>query len=123
MVVIRKEQMRALEQRREEQCEEALIGFIRTWYPRQFEDLGESEVRSRIRHGIEKARRYGFTEGRQCALYVELAFLLGKDFDRDSRLPWAQSILTDEESVSTDQRIDRLYRHGKLEAAQRESER
>lgn len=55
--------------------------------------MSDEELDDAIRHGVKRALAYGIGTERDAAKFVSLTFVLGRDFDRDPRLPWAREIL------------------------------
>jgi hypothetical protein len=86
-----------------------MLVHLRKFFPAQCESLGEEEIIAAVHYGVEHAAGYGVTAERDVCKYIDLMFGLGRDFDKDVRLPWAQKILVDREIPDPSVRIDRLY--------------
>lgn len=110
MLRIRPEQMEALEQAAVRRFETETARHLSTFAPEHSEILGEEGVRKVVGLGIERARRYGFTNRGPARFYVEMMFLFGSDFDTDPQLPWAAQILADAGAHDQMARADRLWR-------------
>jgi hypothetical protein len=109
MLVIRKEQMEVFEQAALRTFEDQMVEHLKEFAPKHCEVLGESGVRQVVRLGMERARRYGFTNRGPVRFYLESMFLFGSDFDTDPQLPWAGEILKDPTIWDQTVRADRLY--------------
>lgn len=71
--------------------------------------LGPNGLDDAIHHGIDRAKVYGIVGQRDVCLYIDLMFSFGRDFDKDSKLPWVCEILTDRRRFTAKQRIDDLH--------------
>lgn len=105
---IRKEQMEAFTEARVARFEQYMYDHLRKWMPGPCAELGEKGVRRRIHDGIDRAAHYDVFGQRDLARFIDLMFLFGPRFDRDSRHPWAGEILADEDLTPTE-KVDRLY--------------
>ncbi len=104
---IRNEQIEAFNEARVSKFEQYMYDHLRKWIPGQCAELGEEAVRQRIHDGIDRAARYDVFGQRDLARFIDLMFVLGPRFDRDSRYPWARDILADDKLVPTE-KVDRL---------------
>jgi hypothetical protein len=107
MLVIRQEQMEALRKARIEQFEARMVVHLKQLMPEQCAALGDEAMRHDIRHGMARAAEYDITAERDVARYLELALLLGRDFDSSPSSPWARPILLDRSSSAAN-RLRRL---------------
>jgi hypothetical protein len=89
--------------------ENELLQRLRQQFPQKCDLLNENVLREEIRYAIQRARSYGITAERDICLYADVAFALGRDFDRDPTCPWAQRILNSREPASPSARIDWLH--------------
>ena len=92
MLVIRPEQMRAMETGMLELFEERLSRHIGGKYGMSLES-----TRELVRRGMRKAEEHGLGSERGVALVVEFMVEEGENFDRDPERPLAQEILSDGE--------------------------
>jgi hypothetical protein len=83
-----------------------LLYLTRT-LPETCAEWGDQRLREEIGYGLTRAADYGITSERDTARYLELALLLGRDFDTSPTLPWARPILLDRAS-SAENRLRRL---------------
>lgn len=109
MPVIRCEQMKALEQSAALNFEDKMVVHCCHFAKRHCEAIGEENVRSVIRHGMERSRRYDLTNRGPVRFYIEMMFMFGSSFDTDPQLPWVEEILSDPRTRDQMQRAQRLY--------------
>jgi hypothetical protein len=107
VLVIRKEQMQALQDYRRAQFERRALAYLRQTLPTQCSSLDDATLCEEVRFGVARAADYGITAERDVAGYLELTLLLGREFDADAAFPWARPILLDRSS-SAENRLRRL---------------
>jgi hypothetical protein len=73
-----------------ERFENRMVEHLQHCFPRKCIALTESGLRAEIRHGIQKARGYGFENELEICKYVNLMFIFGRDFDIHEE-PWASA--------------------------------
>lgn len=84
MLTITAAQKQAMSDRRYEGfAERARRHLVRLW-PIRCRDLGDQAVRERIDEAVTRARVYGLTTERQAICFLDMTFLLGRDFDRNN---------------------------------------
>lgn len=71
--------------------------------------LGDDGTREAVEYGLRRAEKYDLTTERSLLMYLDLMFMLCRDFDRDPLLPWAVEILRDQGISSELARMNRLY--------------
>ena len=111
MFVLRKEILEALSKSAVESFEDRMVDHLKKSFPNTFAELGEFKIREMIQHGTDRAESYNIIGMRDIANYIDLQFALGRDFDVNPRMPWAQRILSDPEPP--EEKINRLYRYAK----------
>jgi len=109
MLKIRKEQIDVFEQAALCNFEDLMVEHLKQFAPKHAEVLGEPRVRQVITLGMERARKYGFTNQGPVRFYLELMFMFGSDFDTDPQLPWAHETLKDAVSSNQMALADELY--------------
>jgi len=110
MLTIRQKQMDALAAVTRERFQERLEAHVRKVFPDDCKALGEDGVRELVVEGIERAEGHGLSAERDVCRYVDLLFLLGRDFETREEMAWAKGILNDvtlREAPSV--RMDRLW--------------
>ncbi len=99
MFILRKAQVQVLARVARGCYVERLSAYLAAEYPEPCARLGgEAERRAFIEHGIDRARPYRIESERDVRGYVECMLLLGRDFDKDPKLPWAGKVLGDEKT-------------------------
>lgn len=121
MLTIRTEQWEALRAVSVRGFERRMLLHLRKFFPEQCSSLGDDGVTLAVRHGIERAEHYGIRMEREVCKYIDVMFSFGRDFDTDTTLPWAASILTDGGIRSSAARIDRLVKAAAREARKADS--
>ena len=95
MLNIRKEQDDELSKVMLSRFEDRMVVHLNKCFPEECEALGEEGTRSAIGLALERAAHYGIVAERDVCMYTDGMFAFGREFDRDSRLPWAARILND----------------------------
>lgn len=109
MLTIRKEQFAAFEKQEVKKFEDPTYLHLNKLYPVQCQNLGESKLRQMIQVGIKRAAAYGILREHDVRKYIEVMVVLGPDFDRDTKFPWASSLLNDEKLKDPKAKANRLY--------------
>jgi len=92
---IRKEQMQAFSDALEEAFVQRMVRHLRRGFSAQLaaQGLYEADLCPLVRRGISRAKAYGVVCEGALEQYLEYMVLLGLDFDRDKRIPWASELL------------------------------
>jgi len=90
---IRPEQFAVFAQADLQRYEDWVLAHVRHFFPEQANRAGAENLRETTRHAIQRAATYEIRSKRDVCKYADLAVILGRDFDTDSRLPWAGDIL------------------------------
>jgi hypothetical protein len=107
-MIIRNEQMQALERAQQQRFENRMLAHVRKFFPEVCAD--DQRARSLLKRGIERARFYGFRTERDICLYLNFHFCYGPEADKE--LPWAAAILDDSLSLNPSARADWLQQAG-----------
>jgi hypothetical protein len=94
MLVIRKAQIKVLEQAARRSFEDRMVGYLSKRFPDTCGAHNEAAVRASIQKGIEQAKRYGITAEYDVARYIDLMLEFSEDFDTSPATSWATPILT-----------------------------
>jgi len=113
MFTIRKEQMAAFGPLGKKAFEDRVVDHLKRAFPQQSEALGEEKMRETIHYGTQRAAAYRITAERDVCKYIDLMVLYGRDFDKDPKLPWAQSVLQNQAIKNPSTKVERLYREAK----------
>src|SRR5579864_7989544 len=72
---------------------ERVAAHAAKFFPETCERLGPEGVRTKIAYCTKRAATYGIVTEPEVCKYVDVAFAFGRDFDRDTKYPWAGAIL------------------------------
>lgn len=92
MFVLRPLHLKALEAVPERAFQYRLVDHVRRVFPQTERMLG-TELLHRVVQARDKARRYGLTTEKNVALYVDLGFGLGQNFETRPECEWIVRIL------------------------------
>jgi hypothetical protein len=109
MLIIRREQMKALRRVRWIAFEEEMFVHLTKYFPIDCQLLGSRQIRKVIRHGIERADAHGFRAKGEICRYIDLSLALGSHFDRDPQLPWVAPLLRVREAGGPGLAMSRLH--------------
>jgi hypothetical protein len=112
MIIIRNEQMAALEKASLASFEQRARDYLTEQFPAICARLGPQRLTALIADGIAKARGYGFEIEAQVAGFLELMLTFGPNFDTDSRHEWARKLLDSEDTPAM--RMHQLREQAKL---------
>jgi len=117
MLVIRDEQIEALDESMLRSFRNQMVSHLRKACPEETSNMSEEELGSLIQGGIVKAESYEIFEDDDVRRFLEYMLILNPDFDQDSDFPEIQEILNDEEMDGTE-KMDEIdyYYNNKLEA-------
>jgi len=117
MLVIRDEQIKALDESMLRSFRNRMVSHLRTACPEETSDMSDEELRALIQRGIDKAESYEIFEDDDVRRFLEYMLILKPDFDQDSSFPEIQEILNDEEMDGTE-KMDEIdfYYNNELEA-------
>ena len=87
-VIIRNSQINALSAKVQADFEQEMVSHLFTFSPKHCEVIKESGTRLVIRHGLERAALYGFTQRGPVRLFIELMFMFGSEFATDPQHRW-----------------------------------
>jgi len=105
---IHKRQLQAFGKAVEEMLECRLVAHAERLWPERCERMGRETVRQWVRAGVRRARGCGIEAEYDLSRFVDLLFLLGRDFDTDPAAAWAGEILQATD-VPAAERLDRIF--------------
>lgn len=108
MLIIRKEQIEEFDKYIFQSFKTRILDHLMKIWPERCMELGEENVRESIERGIKSATDYGITTENDVAGYIDLMYVLGLNFDADTTIPWAASILQDQDLLPH-QKMEKLY--------------
>jgi hypothetical protein len=106
MLTIRDQQMRALAAARMTDFTRRMISHLTSAFPEWSRDLGPGELAAFVRHGVERAARYGFATELDVARYLHIMQALGDRFDESPGYRWAASLLS--QNIPASDKMSRL---------------
>jgi hypothetical protein len=109
-MILRKEQLNAFDRRAESAFETSVRTHLHKFFPQTCARLGKTELDAVVNEGLERARHYGIASGPDIALFLDMMFLFGRQFDQDPAHRWAASILT--ASISPHRKMEMLFSAG-----------
>jgi hypothetical protein len=113
MLTIRKEQLAVFGLPGKKAFEDRVVAHIKKVFPEQSQSLGEPKLRETIQYGTQRAAAYKIISERDVCKYIDLVILYGREFDKDPKLPWAQSVLQNQALRNPTSKIERLYKAAK----------
>jgi hypothetical protein len=123
MLIIRKEQMEALELAMiMPRYETAMIEHLRERHPEKTQDKSDDELRAFVREGPRRARMYGATEPSAYGQFIELMVVFGAGFDEDPAHPWAAEILGERGPRDGNEKMEALVEAAARYLEQQDSE-
>lgn len=114
MLTIRSEQLDVFATQAEQQFEQKLLVHARKCWPAEVKKAGEAVTSKSILQVTAQARGYGLTAEQHVALYLDLMYAFGPQFDTDPLHPWAGQILRDAE-MTPQEKIDQLCERAEQE--------
>ena len=95
MLVIKKEQIKALEQSKKDSFVKKANGFLRFKYPEKTEQLTDARLDEIINNAIDRTKIYDIKSERGIIAFLEFMFSLSFDFDSALKTLWTRDILVD----------------------------
>ncbi len=92
-MIIRKTQIEALEEASVNNFVGEMARHCEEFSPHLTKTLNNEQLNEAVRHGIEKAEEYGFTQRGPVRFFIDLMIVFGSDFDTDPQYPWIAEIL------------------------------
>jgi|SRR5579883_408023 len=92
MLVVRKEQLRALADLDWARFEQQAVEHCRQAFPAICDSLGEDATKQQVHLGLRQAKGHGFESAADLLGYLNLVFTFGPDFQER---PWASEVLRD----------------------------
>jgi len=105
MVTIRNQQLKDLQDKKQEQFVNKAQLFIKTNYPLKVEFSSDQDIEQCIRSGMKRANRYNLLSEKAMIAFIELMYILTKDFDTNAKTVWTKKILS-EDNLSESQKIN-----------------
>lgn len=108
MLKLRKEHLDAFETQVVGLFASRLVAHFKAVWPAECEELGDAAVLEIARTGIQRAATLGVISEHDVARFVDLSFLLAKDFETNPLSSWTRPIFADRK-LAPEAKLDRLY--------------
>ena len=116
MFKLRKEHLAAFEAQVIALFTARVVAHVKTVWPAECGELGEPAVTEIVRGAIQRGAALGLSTELDIVRFVDLAFILSKDFDTNPLAAWTRPILADKAAPPT-ARLDKLYQRMEEEFA------
>ena len=93
-----------------------VVSHVKAVWPGESAELGEPAVKDMVGSAIQKAAALGLSSEHDVVRFVDLAFILVKDFDTNPLSGWTRPILADRK-LGPHEKLDRLYQRMEEEFA------
>ncbi len=108
MLRLRKEHLAAFEAHVVNLFISRVIAHAKAVWPVECAELGDPVVGEIVRGGIQRAAALGLSTEHDLVRYVDLSFILAKDFESSPLAGWTRPILADR-MLAPRSKLDRLY--------------
>ena len=108
MFKLRKEHLAAFEAQVISLFASRVIGHVKAVWAGECGELGDPAVTEIVRGAIQRGAALGLSTELDIVWFVDLAFILAKDFDTNPLAAWTRPILADKTAVPA-ARLDKLY--------------
>ena len=108
MFKLRKEHLAAFEAQVVSLFASRVVAHVKAVWPAECGELGDAAVTEIVRGAIQRAATLGLSTELDIVRFVDLAFILTKDFDTNPLAAWTRSILADK-TAPPGARLDKLY--------------
>lgn len=108
MLVIRALQLASLAEAERERGAAAMCEALRELFSGRLAGLDVRELAAHVARVLDRAAAYGLRAERDCARFLNLAVVLGWDFDTRPENAWMQTMLKDPETSVPADRLGRL---------------
>ena len=116
MFKLRKEHLAAFEAQVVNQFVGRVIAHARAVWPAECAGLGDAVVADLVRGAVEHAASLGLTAELDIVRFVDLSFILAKDFGTNPLAAWSRPIIADRK-LAPAAKLDRLYQRMEEEFA------
>jgi hypothetical protein len=108
MFKFRKEHLDAFEAQAIRLFTSRVLAHVKAVWPAETGELGDGPLAEVVGAGIKRAAAIGFSAEHDVVRFVDLAFILGKDFETSPLGAWTRPILADR-VMAPSAKMDRLY--------------
>ena len=108
MLRLRKEHLAAFEAHVVNLFISRVTAHVKAVWPAECEELGDPAIAELVSGAIQRGAALGLLTEHDLVRYVDLSFILAKDFESNPLALWARAILADKMLVPRS-KLDRLY--------------
>ncbi len=108
MLKLRKEHLKAFETQVVSLFGSRVLAHVKAVWPAECAELGDDAVAETVRHSIQRAAAIGLSSEHDVVRFVDLSFILARDFDTHPLAAWTKPILSDR-TLAPGAKMDRLY--------------
>ena len=94
-MIIRSSQMQEFSERKADEFQTFMMGFLREEFPEDSADLTDAQLRAGIERHVLQARNYAIEDENSMAKFITLKWMLGEDFEEFADRPWLMGLLED----------------------------
>jgi len=116
MFKLRKEHLEAFEAQVVKLFTARVVAHVKAVWPAECAELGEPAVLDTVSGGIQRAAALGLVSEHDVVRFVDLSFILAKDFATNPLAGWVRPILADR-ALAPAAKLDRLYQRMEEEFA------
>ena len=102
MFIIRKDQIKNMQQSKEDQFIKKSRLFLQFKYPEKSKQFSDKQLNEVVKNGINRASAYDINSEQSVIAFLELMFSLSFDFDDHPRTIWTKTILTNDNLNESD---------------------
>jgi hypothetical protein len=85
-----------------------VVAHVKAVWPAECAELGDAPVAEAVRGVIQRAAALGLLSERDVVRFVDLAFILARDFDTNPLAAWTRPIFADR-TLAPAAKLDKLY--------------
>ena len=119
MLKMRKEHIAAFEAQAVASFATRVVAHLKAVWPLECAELGDAAVLEAVRNGIDRAAAQGMVSEFDVVRFIDLMFILARDFETSPLAMWTRPIFADRKFVAGE-RMDRLYQRMEEEFARLE---
>jgi hypothetical protein len=108
MLKLRKEHLVAFEAQVIGLFASRAVAHLKAVWPAECGELGDLAVAESVQNAIQRATSFGLSSEYDVVRFVDLAFILAKDFETNPLASWTRPILNDR-TLGPTAKMDRLY--------------
>ena len=116
MFKLRKEHLAAFEVQVVNLFTSRVVAHVKAVWPAECAEIGDAAVVEIVRGALQRAAALGLSTELDIVRFVDLAFILAKDFDTNTLAAWTRPILADKTTPPT-ARLDKVYQRMEEEFA------